>query len=78
MERRKRIRRKQLKNTQLLKDKTKRTLTDQSKELLKNPIVKGIAIVGALYGVLFISKYIIKEYAEVVAATKKLRDAHRL
>ncbi len=78
MERRKRIRRKQLKNTQLLKDKTKRTLTDQSKELLKNPIIKGIAIVGAFYGVLFISKYIIKEYAEVVAATKKLRDAHRL
>ncbi|MFC5048292.1 hypothetical protein ACFSTE_02605 [Aquimarina hainanensis] len=49
-----------------------------SKELLKSPIVKSVAIVAALYGVLFISKYIIREYAQVVAATKKLRDAHRL
>lgn len=78
MERRKIIRRERLQNVQLSKEKTKRTLTDQSKELLQHPIVKGVAIVGALYGVLFISKYIIKEYAEVVAATKKLRDAHRL
>ena len=50
----------------------------QAKALLKNPWVKGVVTVGALYGVLFISKYVIREYAEVVAATKKLRDAHRL
>ncbi|WP_298547655.1 hypothetical protein [uncultured Aquimarina sp.] len=78
MERRKIIRRERLKNVPLSKDKTKRTLANQSKELLKNPVVKGVVIVGALYAVLFISKYIIKEYAEVVASTKKLRDAYRL
>ena len=53
-------------------------MTNQVKILWKNPWVKGIAILGAVYGTLFISKYLIKEYAEVVAATKKLRDAHRL
>jgi hypothetical protein len=50
----------------------------QTKALLKNPWVKGVVTIGAFYGVLFISKYVIREYAEVVAATKKLRDAHRL
>lgn len=53
-------------------------MTNQVKILWENPWVKGIAILGAVYGTLFISKYLIKEYAEVVAATKKLRDAHRL
>ncbi len=78
MERRKIIRRKRFQNAQLSNEKRKRLLTDQYKELLKNPVVKGVAIVGALYGGLFISKYIIREYAKVVVATKKLRDAHRL
>lgn len=59
-------------------EKGTNTLTKHSKELLKNPVIKGVVVVVALYGVLFVSKYIIKEYAEVVAATKKLRDAHRL
>jgi ribulose 1,5-bisphosphate synthetase/thiazole synthase len=71
------IRRKKPSVKQPEKDTT-RTMIDQSKEILKHPVVKGVAIVAALYGVLFISKYIIKEYAEVVIATKKLRDAHRL
>lgn len=78
MERRKMIRRKRLEHDKPSSDQIKKTVVSQSKELLKNPIVKGVTIVGALYGVLFISKYIIREYAEVVAATKKLRDAHRL
>ncbi|WP_109098171.1 hypothetical protein [Aquimarina sp. AU58] len=78
METRKMIRRKQLQNNSPTNDQIKKTLTDQSKELLKNPIVQGVAIVGALYGVLFISKYVIREYAEVIAATKKLRDVRKL
>ena len=53
-------------------------MTNQVKIPWENPWVKGIAILGVVYGTLFISKYLIKEYAEVVAATKKLRDAHRL
>ncbi|WP_024772950.1 hypothetical protein [Aquimarina macrocephali] len=71
------IRRKRPTSKQPEKDITT-TMIDQSKEILKHPVVKGLAIVAALYGVLFISKYVIKEYAEVVIATKKLRDAHRL
>ncbi len=78
MEIRKMIRRKRLEHDKPSSDQIKKTVVSQSKELLKNPIVKGIAIIGTLYGVLFVSKYIIKEYAEVVAATKKLRDAYRL
>ena len=53
-------------------------MTNQVKILWKNPWVKGVAVLVAIYGALFIAKYLIKEYAEVVAATKKLRDAHRL
>ncbi|KAA1242587.1 hypothetical protein [Aquimarina sp. RZ0] len=78
MERRKIIRRKRAQSKQLPNKPIKKTMVNQSKELLKSPLVKGVVVVGALYGILFISKYIIKEYAEVVAATKKLRDAHRL
>ncbi len=78
MERRKIIRRKRAQSKQLPNKPIRETMVNQSKELLKSPIVKGVVVVGALYGILFISKYIIKEYAEVVAATKKLRDAHRL
>ena len=59
-------------------EKGTNSLKKQSKELLKHPIAKGVAVVVTLYGILFVSKYIIKEYAEVVVATKKLRDAHRL
>ncbi len=62
-----------------LKDKDIHTsMIDHSKELLKHPVVKGAAFIATLYGVMFVSKYIIKEYAELVTATKKLRDARRL
>ena len=54
--------------------KTSKTATP----LLKNPWIKGVVVIGAVYGVLFISKYIINEYAEVIMASKKLRDAYKL
>ncbi len=78
MERRKVIKRKTSQSSQLLNHKMKHPIINHSKELLKHPGVKAVAVVGILYGILFVSKYVIKEYAEVVAATKKLRDAHRL
>ncbi len=59
------------------KEIAQKAMKQHPKELLKNPVIKGIAIVGTVYGVLFISKFIIKEYAAVVLATKKLRDAYR-
>ena len=46
--------------------------------LLKNPWIKGAVVIGTIYGILFISKYIINEYAEVIMASKKLRDAYKL
>ncbi len=49
-----------------------------AKPLLKDPWVKGVVVIGAIYGVLFISKYIINEYAEVIKVSKKLRDAYKL
>ncbi|MAQ75121.1 MAG: hypothetical protein CL613_02160 [Aquimarina sp.] len=78
MERTQNIRKKRLQGNQPHHNDLKKDLMHHSKELLKHPLVKGVAIVGAVYGILFISKYIIKEYAEVVIATKKLRNAHRL
>ncbi|WP_438711018.1 hypothetical protein ACSTS3_21150 [Aquimarina muelleri] len=78
MEKRRKITQEQsLKKKEQSTDEIKK-MTNQVKILWENPWVKGIAILGAVYGTLFISKYLIKEYAEVVAATKKLRDAHRL
>ncbi|WP_108866774.1 hypothetical protein [Aquimarina aquimarini] len=53
-------------------------ISNQAKRLVKNPMIKDLLVIGAVYGLLFISKYIIKEYAEVVVASKKLRDAYRL
>ncbi|MEW7279195.1 hypothetical protein ABW636_11435 [Aquimarina sp. 2201CG1-2-11] len=46
--------------------------------LLKNPWIKSVIVIGTIYGFLFISKYIINEYAEVITASKKLRDAYKL
>ncbi|GGX17631.1 hypothetical protein [Aquimarina muelleri] len=78
MEKRRKITQEQsLKKKEQSTDEIKK-VANQVKILWENPWVKGIAILGAVYGSLFISKYLIKEYAEVVAATKKLRDAHRL
>jgi hypothetical protein len=77
MEKRKIIRRKPLNRKIQQADKGKE-IEDQVKTLWEHPLIKGVAIIGTLYGTLFISKYIIKEYAEVVVASKKLRDAHRL
>ncbi|GGX22881.1 hypothetical protein [Aquimarina muelleri] len=78
MEKRRKITQEQsLKKKEQSTDEIKK-MANQVKILWENPWVKGIAILGAVYGTLFISKYLIKEYAEVVAATKKLRDAHRL
>ncbi|WP_027414299.1 hypothetical protein [Aquimarina muelleri] len=78
MEKRRKITQEQsLKKKEQSTDEIKK-MANQVKILWENPWVKGIAILGAVYGSLFISKYLIKEYAEVVAATKKLRDAHRL
>ncbi|WP_438711077.1 hypothetical protein ACSTS3_21470 [Aquimarina muelleri] len=78
MEKRRKITQEQsLKKKEQSTDEIKK-VANQVKILWENPWVKRIAILGAVYGTLFISKYLIKEYAEVVAATKKLRDAHRL
>ncbi|WP_438712664.1 hypothetical protein ACSTS3_10605 [Aquimarina muelleri] len=78
MEKRRKITQEQsLKKKEQSTDEIKK-VANQVKILWENPWVKGIAILGAVYGSLFISKYLIKEYAEVVAATKKLRDVHRL
>jgi len=71
MERRKVMRRKVLDRKTSTIDKRNK-IKDQAELLWQNPIVKGTVVIGALYGALFISKYIIREYAEVVAATRKL------
>ncbi len=75
MERKKIARIRQLQFHQQSNNTTRKNNLYQSKDILKNPIVKGAIIIGGIYGVLFLSKYIINEYAEVVIATKKLRDA---
>ncbi len=53
-------------------------ISHQKKALLKNPWIKGLIVVGGLYGLLFVSKYVIREYADLITATKKLRNARRL
>ena len=72
MERRKMMRRKVLNRKTSTIDKRNK-IKDQATLLWQNPMVKGLVVVGALYGTLFISKYIIREYAEVVVATRKLK-----
>lgn len=52
--------------------------SDQIHTLWKHPLTKTLVIVGSVYGILFISKYIISEFAEVVIATKKLKNANKL
>jgi len=78
MEKRRVMRRNNLRKKLLQNEEKTRTVMNQSKELLKHPVAKGLAIAAALYCTLYGSKYIIKQYAEVVVAAKKLRDTHRL
>ena len=40
-----------------------------------SPFVKATLIIASVYGVLFVSKYFINEYANVIIAAKKLKNA---
>ncbi|WP_025743067.1 hypothetical protein [Aquimarina pacifica] len=50
----------------------------ESEPLYKNMWVKGALVVASIYGLMFVSKYFISQYADLITATKKLRNAKRL
>jgi len=46
--------------------------------LYQNTLIKASLIIVSVYGALFISKYFVKQYADLIVATKKLWNAKRL
>ena len=49
----------------------------EMKQVLKHLITKIVVGIITVYGLLFVSKYFINGYAEIVKATRNLKDVHR-
>ena len=80
MERR-RIRRNTPKNRIEGNSKPFRKITSQSDQFFKKPIVKKITktvvISGAVFGLIYISRYFLSATADMITSCKKIRDAWR-
>lgn len=75
------IKNKQTKRKSILDDldldsipKSTKPLIDK-KKVLKHPITKLVICGIAIYGILKVSKYFVNGYAELIRATKNLRNA---
>lgn len=58
-----------------IRESTKPTL--EMKKVLKHPITKVVIGGVVIYGLLFVSKYFINGYAELVKASRNLKGIHR-
>jgi hypothetical protein len=55
----------------------KSRLVIEMKQIIKHHITKIAIVVVTVYGLLFVSKYFINGYAEIVKATRNLKDVHK-